>query len=87
MPHDRPPNQGGDVPTPQKNIICWEQDRVSGRAQPNAPSPPRTVVDGYKCQYSDENSIINIADLKKGNWPKLTQISFSKNMLTKVKIK
>ena len=86
MPHDRPPNQGGDVPTPQKNIICWEQDRVSGRAQPNPPSPPRIVGNGYICQYSDGNNISSIADLKKG-WSNLKGIYLSKNMLTKMEIK
>ena len=87
MPCYSPPNQGGDVPTPQKNKFKSELDRVGGSIQPNPSSPPPKFVDGYICQYSDQNSISSIADFKKGNWSNLAYISIGKNMLTKAKIK
>ena len=86
MPHDSPINKGGEVPQPQTNKFREQWHWVSRGAQQALPIRNRVLMDEYRWKYLDVNNISSVANLRKADWPNLTGISFSKSMITKVKI-
>ena len=64
-----------------------KHDGICLRVQQNRPAEALVATDRYIRQYLADNYIINIAELKKVQWPNIIDINLGKNSITKIIIK
>ena len=84
IPNDPSNNKGSEVPITQINKFMGEWNRVSGGTQQSPFAQTQFLSDRYRWKYRDINKICSIADFRKVDWPNLTSIQLSKNVVTKM---